>query len=73
MPEYQCTYNVSSKESERRNKKGRVAAEIALKLEKSDLNVYIGIRNRCKEKVLFDTIVWIGLLFYITCKMVRSF
>ena len=60
--EYQCIYNVSSRESERRNTSAKLAAETALKLEKSDLNLCMGIRNCCEDKMLFDTIIWIGLL-----------
>ena len=50
LPEYQCIYNVSSRESESRNTRGMLAAEIALKLEKSNLILYMGIRNCCEEK-----------------------
>ena len=74
LPECKCIYNVSSRESESRSTRGKLAAEMALKLEKSDLNLYLGVRNCCEEKkVLFDTIIWIDLLFNITCRMVRSF
>ena len=50
LPEYQCIYNVSSREFESRNTRGKVAAEMALKLEKSNLILYMGIRNCCREK-----------------------
>ena len=30
--------------------RGKIAAEMALKMEKSDLNLYMGIRNCCEEK-----------------------
>jgi len=32
LPEYQCIYNVNSRESERRNTRGKHAAEMAVKL-----------------------------------------
>ena len=34
-----------SRESKSRNARGKVAAEMALKLKKSDLNVFMSIRN----------------------------
>ena len=50
LPKYQCIYNVSSRESESRNTRGKANAEMALKLEKLDLNLYMGIRSCCEEK-----------------------
>jgi len=50
LSEYQCIYNVSSRESESRNTRGKLVSEMALKLEKSNLNLYIGIRYCCEEK-----------------------
>ena len=41
---------MSSRESERIITKGKVAAEMGLQLEKSALNIYMGMRNCCKEK-----------------------
>ena len=49
LPQYQCIYNTNSRKSESRNTRGKLAVEVALKLEKSDLNLYMGIRN-CYEE-----------------------
>ena len=63
LSEYQCIYKVSSSESEGSNTRRKAVAKIALKLKKSDLNVYMGIRNCCKKKMLFDPPSWVDLLF----------
>ena len=57
---------MSSRESESRNARGKVAAEVALKLEKSYLSVDLGTYVIvAKKKMLFYPIIWIDLLFYI--------
>ena len=45
--------------------RGKLGTEmaLALKLKKSDLNLYTGIRNYCEEKDVICTIIWIDLLF----------
>ena len=50
---------MSSRESDSRNTKAKLAAEMVLKLEKSDVNLYMGIRNCCEEK----DAIWIDLIF----------
>ena len=54
---------MSSRESKGSNTRGKAVAKTALKLKKSDLNVYMGIRNCCKKKMLFDPPIWVRLLF----------
>ena len=57
---------MSSRESESRNARGKVAAEVALTLEKSNLSVDLGTYVIvAKKKMLFYPIIWIDLLFYI--------
>ena len=66
LPEYQCIYNVSARESENRNTRGKLATEMALKLEKSVESAhrytYMLQRERCYLILLFGLIYFFILL-----------
>ena len=57
LPEYQCIYNVSSRESESKITRGKLNDEMAPKMEKSDLNQLKQFAIAAKKKMLFDTII----------------